>query len=111
VAESSLLWHDGQETGLLASKLTFLSTDDQASRPEAAEYLLHILLMLLQGLAGHNNVIKVDEDEGKSGKNTVHHTLEGTVLPAFLRPTRRRRNLKKPKRVMMAVLGMTSRCI
>ncbi len=34
--------------------------------------------MLLQGLAGHNDVNKVDEDEGKSGQNPVHHPLEST---------------------------------
>ncbi len=60
------------------SKFALLSIDDQASRSEAAKNFLHILLVLLQGLAGHNNVIKVDEDEGKSGQNLVHHPLEGT---------------------------------
>jgi hypothetical protein len=37
-------------------KLTLLLIDDQSSCPEAAENLLHILLMLLHGLAGHNDV-------------------------------------------------------
>ncbi len=64
--------------------------------------------MLLQGLAGHNNVIKVDEDEGKSGQNS---TIRWKVLPAFLKPNGRRRNLKWSKGVMMAVLGMSSGCI
>jgi hypothetical protein len=45
-------------------KLALLSIDDQASRSEAAENLLHILLVLLQGLAGHNDVIKVDSTKG-----------------------------------------------
>jgi hypothetical protein len=38
-------------------KLALLPIDDKSSRPEAAEHLLHILLVLLQGLAGHSNVI------------------------------------------------------
>ncbi len=54
----------------LDCKLTLLSIDDQASRPEAAKNFLHILPVLLQGLTGHNNVIKVDKDEGKSGQNS-----------------------------------------
>jgi hypothetical protein len=59
-------------------KLTLLTIDDQSSSSETAENLLHILLVLLQGLAGHNDVIKVDEHEGKTGQNPVHHPLEGT---------------------------------
>jgi hypothetical protein len=64
----------------LDCKLALLSIDDndQDSRLKAAENLLHILLMLLQGLAGHNNVILVDEDDGKFDQNPVHHPLEGT---------------------------------
>ncbi len=34
--------------------------------------------MLLQGLAGHNDVILVDEDDGEFNQNPVHHPLEGT---------------------------------
>jgi hypothetical protein len=45
-----------KELDFLDCKLT-LPIDDQSSLPEAAEHLLHIILMLLQGLAGHNDVI------------------------------------------------------
>jgi hypothetical protein len=72
---------------MMAKKLDFLDCklallsiddDDQASRLKAAENLLHILLMLLQELAGHNDVILVEKDDGKFDQNPVHHPLEGT---------------------------------
>jgi hypothetical protein len=57
--------------------------------------LCWLLFMLLQGLAGHNDVILVDEDYGKFDQNPVHHPLEGIL--AFLRPNGRPRNSKRSK--------------
>jgi hypothetical protein len=85
-------------------KLALLLIDDQSSCPEAVENLHHILLMLLHGLAGQNDVTYVDEDERTSDQHLVHH-------PAFLIPKGRGRNSKRPNGVMMAVLGISSGCI
>jgi hypothetical protein len=47
-------------------KLALPLVDDQASCWKAKENILHILLVLLHGLAGHDDFIQVDGDEGKS---------------------------------------------
>ena len=51
--------------------------ENQASRPEPVEDLPEVYNVLLAGLAGHQNVVDVDEDEVQAVEDPVHVPLEG----------------------------------
>jgi hypothetical protein len=86
----------------------FLEVDDQAGRLQPPENFFHILLMLLYGGAGYDDIVKIDESEGQPGQHPIHGPWK--VLPALRSPKVRRRNSKSPNSMMMVVFKMSAGC-
>ena len=84
-----------QEIHRRVAKGALGKVEDQASRPEPVEDLPEVDDVLLVGLAGHKDVIDVDEDEAQAVENLVHEPLEGH--PGILESKRHAQELKEAK--------------
>ena len=73
-----------QEIHGRAAKGALGEVEDQVSQPEPVENLPEVYNVLLAGLAGHQDVIDVDEDKVQAVEDTVHVPLEGH--PCVLEP-------------------------
>ena len=88
-------------------KDALLVVEDQAKLLQALQNLLEILLMLLCCLAGHQDVVQVDEGVGNAQQHLVHEPLEG--LPSIAESKRHPEKLVQPEggdhRCLLDVLG------
>ncbi len=60
-----------QEIHLGNGESALLEVDDQAGRLQPPESFFHILLVLLHGGAGYDDIVQKDESECESGRG--HH--------------------------------------
>ena len=66
-----------EETEGWFAEQTLLQVEDEAGRLELAEQLLEVVPMFFLVSACHQNVVQVDEGEGKTLADGVHQPLEG----------------------------------
>jgi hypothetical protein len=85
-----------QEIHLGHSEGSLLEVDDQASRLQPPENFIRILLMLLHGWAGYDDIVKIDESKRQPSRHPIHEPLEGTASVA--QPEGEAQELEEPER-------------
>jgi hypothetical protein len=74
---------------------TFFPVNDKAEKTQPLEQGLQVLQVLLQGVAGDDDVIKVSKRESQLGQHSVHHALKR--VPCVPQAEGKAAKLEKPE--------------
>ena len=83
--------------------------DDEPVLGEAREQYVKMVDVFSHVPVGHQDVVEVDKQERQVGEDCLHQPLK--CLGCVLEAKRHAEELKRPNRVMTAVLAMLSECM
>ena len=91
------------------SEDTLFRVDDEPVLGEAGEQCAKMLHVFGHVPVGHQDIVEVDKQERQVGEDCLHQPLK--CLGCVLEAKRHAEELKRPNRVMTAVLAMLSECM